>query len=152
VHPCTALCLVALDPASLPRHTSVLPCAPRLQTHVPAREGSSATTCRTTSDPASLLGRALVLTCVTQLWTLPPYSGGFWCCHRPHGSGPCLPAREGSSAAKCHTALNPAFLFGRAPVLPRAPWLWTLPPCSRGWGGGAPVLSHVSRPSEGHEP
>jgi hypothetical protein len=49
-----------------------------------------------------------------------------------HGSGPRLPAREGSGVSTCHTALGPVSLLRRAPTLPRVPWLRTLPPCSGG--------------------
>jgi hypothetical protein len=74
------------------------------------------------------------------LWTLPPYRGGLWRYHVPHDFGPRLPAREGSSAVTCHMALNPASLLRRAPVLPHAPWLRTLPTCS-----GELLCGHVSR-------
>jgi hypothetical protein len=64
-----------------------------------------------------------------QLQALPPCRGGLWHWHVRHDSGPCLAAREGSGAATCHTALNPAFLIGRASVLPCVTWFWTPPPC-----------------------
>jgi hypothetical protein len=38
-------------------------------------------------------------------------------CHVSYGSGPCLLAEGGSGAATCPTALKPASLHGRAPVL-----------------------------------
>jgi hypothetical protein len=44
-------------------------------------------------------------------------------CHVSYGSGPCLLAEVGSGAATCPTALNPASLLGRAPVLQCAPRL-----------------------------
>jgi hypothetical protein len=52
--------------------------------------------------------------------------------HMPYSSGSSLPAREGYGAAKCHMALDPASLLGRAPVLPHVPLHRTPPPCSRG--------------------
>jgi hypothetical protein len=82
-----------------------IPCALRLQT-LPPCPGSGVATSPTVPDPASLLGRAPVLPRVTQLRTLPPYSGGLRCCHVPHGSGPCLPAREGSYAVTCPACLR----------------------------------------------
>jgi hypothetical protein len=72
------------------------------------------------------------LPCALWLWTLPPGRGRLWCCHVPHGSGPRLPTQEGSDAAMCHIASDPASLLKRAPVLPRAPRLRTLPPCLEG--------------------
>jgi hypothetical protein len=104
---------------------------------------------------------------VLQLRTLPPYRGGLRCCHVPPGSGLCLPAQEGSSAAMCHMALDPASvlemlwcyhvshesgastchmaldpasLIGRALVLPCASRLQSLPPYS-----GGLQCYHVSR-------
>jgi hypothetical protein len=53
-------------------------------------------------------------------------------CHMPRSSGPCLAAREGSSAATCSVASDPASMLGRVPVLSCVPWLWTLPPCLEG--------------------
>jgi hypothetical protein len=106
INPCTATCPTAPDPTSLPRRAPVLPHAPRLRPRLPAQEGSDAAMCYTALDPASLLRRAPVLPCATWLWTLPPYSGGLWWCHVPHGSGPCLPAREGSDAVTCPEALK----------------------------------------------
>jgi hypothetical protein len=50
-------------------------------------------------------------------------------CHMPYSARSCLPAREGSSAAMCPTALGPASLLRRAPTLPHVPRLWILPPC-----------------------
>jgi hypothetical protein len=44
------------------------------------------------------------------------------------GSGPHLPAREGSGAATCIVALDPAFLLERATMLSRVLQLRTLPP------------------------
>jgi hypothetical protein len=58
-------------------------------------------------------------------------SGGLGCCHMSHGSGPRLLAREGSGTATCHTALDPASLHGRAPVLPCV-ITSDSPPCSGG--------------------
>jgi hypothetical protein len=39
----------------------------------------------------------------------------------PRGTRPCLLAWEGSDAATCSAAMDPASLLGRAPALPRAP-------------------------------
>jgi hypothetical protein len=99
-----------------------------------------------------------VLLCVPWLWTLPPCSGGLRRCHASYSSkhylptkasfgaatcpsalnpaslnsGPRLPAQEGSDAATCPSAPDPASLLGRAPALPRVPWLRILPLCSGG--------------------
>jgi hypothetical protein len=54
------------------------------------------------------------------------------CCHTSHSFGPHLPAREGSGAAMPTAAPYPTSLLRRAPVLPRIPRLWTLPPNSGG--------------------
>jgi hypothetical protein len=72
------------------------------------------------------------LPCALWLWTLPPGRGGLRHCHVPHASGPCLSAREGSSAATCHMTLDLASLSRQALVLPCAPWLRTPPPYSGG--------------------
>jgi hypothetical protein len=109
--------------------------------HVPCGSGpclpteacSDAFTCLTALNPASLLGRALVLPRVTRLQTPPPWLEVLLCYHMPQGSGSHLPARDVSGAITCHMAPDPASLFERASVLPRAPWLRTLPPCL---GGG----------------
>jgi hypothetical protein len=53
-------------------------------------------------------------------------------CHMPYNAGCCLPVREGSDTATCHATLDPTSLLGRAPMLPRVPWLWILPPCLGG--------------------
>jgi hypothetical protein len=76
-----------------------------------AREGSGAATCPTALNPASLLRRAPTLPHVPQLQILPPYSGGLRRCHVSCGSGSCLLTWEGSSAATCPTALDPASLL-----------------------------------------
>jgi hypothetical protein len=89
-------------------------------------------TCPTAPDPASLPRRALALPHVPWLWTLPPCSRGLRCCHMSHGSGPRLPAWEGSGAATYRMALDPASLLERALVLPCAPRLRTWPPYSGG--------------------
>jgi hypothetical protein len=96
---------------------------------LPAQEGSGATRCYTALDPTSLLRMGLVLPYVTWLWTPPPYSRGLWCYHVSHGFRACLPARAGSGATMCPTALDPASLLRTALA-----------------------LSRVVRPSEGHEP
>jgi hypothetical protein len=80
-------------------------------------------TCPAALDPASLTRRAPTLPRASRLRTPPPCSGGLRCCHVSHGSGPRLPAQEGSGAVTCHTALDPASLFERALVLPHAPRL-----------------------------
>jgi hypothetical protein len=67
-----------------------------------------------------------------RLWTPPPCSGGFQCCHMSHGFRPRLSAWEGYGAATCHMISDLTSLLRRAPVLPRIPRLWTLPPCSGG--------------------
>jgi hypothetical protein len=69
-------------------------------------EGSGATTCPAALDHASLLRRAPMLPCAPWLWTLPPYLGGFQCCHMPHDFRVCLLVREGFDAATCPAALN----------------------------------------------
>jgi hypothetical protein len=56
--------------------------------------------------PASQHGRALVLPRVPQLRTLPPSSGGLWCCYVSHGSRSRLPMQEGSGATMCPMALS----------------------------------------------
>jgi hypothetical protein len=99
----------------------------------PAREGYGATTCFTALDPASLLGRALMLPRLPQLRTLPPRSGGLRCCHVSHGFRPYLPAQEGSDAAMCPTALDPASLLRRVPALSCVPRLRTQRPYSGGF-------------------
>jgi hypothetical protein len=99
---------------------------------LPAWEGSGAATCSTAPDHASLLGRAPTLPRAPRLRILPLCSGGLWCCHVSYGSGSYLPTREGSGAATCPAALDPASLHERALTLPRVPRLRILPPCSRG--------------------
>jgi hypothetical protein len=53
-------------------------------------------------------------------------------CRVSSGTGPCCPIREGSSTATRLATLDPASLLGRAPVLPRVPWLRIPPPRSGG--------------------
>jgi hypothetical protein len=84
MHLCTAMCPVALDPASRLRRAPALPRAPRLWTlslcsgglqccHMshdsgpclPIEAGSGAAMCPMAPDPASLLRRAPMLPCVT---------------------------------------------------------------------------------------
>jgi hypothetical protein len=50
-------------------------------THLPAWEGSIATTCPMAPYPISLLRKFLVLPCVPRLQTPPPCSGGLRHCH-----------------------------------------------------------------------
>jgi hypothetical protein len=73
---------------------------------LPARDGSDTITCPTALDPTSLLRRVLALPHASRLRTQCPYSGGFRHCHVPRSFRPCLPAREGSNATMCLTALN----------------------------------------------
>jgi hypothetical protein len=101
-----AMCPVDSDPASLLRRVLALPCAPWLRTPPPCSEGFGAATCPAAQDPASLLERAPTLSRAPRLWISLPYSGGFWHCHVSRGSGPHLPAREGSDAAICPAALS----------------------------------------------
>jgi hypothetical protein len=98
----------------------------------PAREGSGAATCPTTSDPVSLLRGASTLPCVSRLRIPPSCLGGLWRYHMSCGSESCLPTQEGSGAATCPTAPDPASLLMRALVLPHIPWLQILPPYSKG--------------------
>jgi hypothetical protein len=53
---------------------------------------------------------------VPRCQTPPPNTGGLQHYHVSRGSGPRLPRREGFDHATRHTTLNPASLFGRAPV------------------------------------
>jgi hypothetical protein len=77
---------------------------------------------------------------VQQHQTLPPRSGGIRHCHVSHGSRSRLPAQEGSGAAMCPKALDPASLLRRALAPPHVPCLLTPPPRSGGiW------RYHVSR-------
>jgi hypothetical protein len=52
--------------------------------------------------------------------------------HIACSAGSHLPAREGSDAAMCPVASDPASQLGRAPALPHVPHLRTLPPDSGG--------------------
>jgi hypothetical protein len=90
---------------------------------LPAWEGSGVVACPTALDPTSLLGRAPALPRVPRIQIMCPCSGWLRRCHVSHGSGSCLSAQEGSGAATCPAALDYASLFGRAPALPRVPWL-----------------------------
>jgi hypothetical protein len=94
----------------------------RVVSCLPAQEGSNIITCPMAQDHASLLGRAPALPRVPWLWTLPPCSRGLQCCHVSHDSGSCLPIWEGSDAATCHVAPNPASMLRRASVLSHTPW------------------------------
>jgi hypothetical protein len=86
----------------------------------------------TAPDPASQHGRASEVPCVPQLQTPPPSSGGLRCCHTIRNSGLHHPPREGSGAATCFAAPDPASQLGRAPVLPHGLQLWTPPPSTEG--------------------
>jgi hypothetical protein len=68
-----------------------------------------AATCLTAPDPASLLRWAPALSCVPQLRTPPLCRGELWRWHMPLSSGPASPQE-------------------RAPTVPHASWLRTLPP------------------------
>jgi hypothetical protein len=59
-----------------------------------------------------------------------------------------LPVRKGFDVAMCPTASDFVSRHGRAPVLPRVPWLQTLPPNT----GGLQCrhVSHGSRPASRH--
>jgi hypothetical protein len=67
---------------------------------------------------------------ISQGWARPPHSGGLRWCHTSRGSGPYLPAREGSGTTTRLMAPNHASLSRRAPELPSASRLWTPPPHS----------------------
>jgi hypothetical protein len=127
---------IALNPASLLGRALALPCAPRLWTmspclgglrcchvshgfrpHLTAWEGLDAATSPVAPNTTSLLWRALALPRASQLWTPPPCSRGLRRCHVSRGSGPHLPAHDGSDAVTCPVALNPASLVERALVL-----------------------------------
>jgi hypothetical protein len=88
--------------------------------------------CPTTPDPTFLLGRALVPSRALQLQTLPSCQCGLQHCHVFHGTGPRLPAGEGSVTATCPSALDLISQLGWAPVLLCVSWLRIPPPC---WGG-----------------
>jgi hypothetical protein len=68
------------------------------QPHLPTWEGSSAAICPAALDLISIHGRAPALPRVPQLRTPPPYIGGLRRCHASRGTGPHLPASEGSGA------------------------------------------------------
>jgi hypothetical protein len=84
-----------------------------------------------------------IVICLTAL-NPPLYSRGLRCCYMSHSFGSHLPTREGSGAAMCPTAPDPAFLLGRVPVLLCVTQLRTPPLCS----GGLRCyhMSHTSRP------
>jgi hypothetical protein len=123
---------MASDPAPLLGRASAPPRAHDFGHCLPTREGSDATMCPVAPDPASLLMRAPALPRAPWLWTMPPCSGGLRRGHVPRGSGPCIPAREGSGAATFTAAPDPASLFRRVSGPRRAPRLWTLTPFSEG--------------------
>jgi hypothetical protein len=81
------------------------------ESRLSAREGSGITTCPTSPDPASPMGglRLFHVSHGSRLRLV----GGLRCRHVSHGSG--LASR-----------------LGRFPVPPCVPWLWILPPFSRG--------------------
>jgi hypothetical protein len=80
--------------------------------HPPAEVGSGATTCLAALDLTSLPRWAPALPRVPWPWTLPPCRGGLQCCHMFCSSRPLLPVKEGSGAAVCPTASDPASLLG----------------------------------------
>jgi hypothetical protein len=53
-----------------------------------------------------------MLPCAPWLWTLPPYLGGFQCCHMPHDFRVSLLVQEGFDAATCPAALNGSWVSG----------------------------------------
>jgi hypothetical protein len=130
-HHCTPCRTYRYPVDQVPSHTGLSP-----------RQVRRTVTCPTVSYPASLLRRAPTLSRVPRLRILPPCSGGLRRCHVSHGLGSCLPAREGSGAVTCPTALDPTSLLKRASVLPCVPWLWILPPYLGGF-----QCCHVSRGS-----
>jgi hypothetical protein len=119
----TVTCPITPNHVFLLRRAPTLPRVPCSGSCLPDRKGSDAAMCHVAPNPSSLLMRALALPRVPRLWILPPCSGGLRHCHVSHGSGSYFPAREGSSAAMCPTAPDPASPLGRAPMLPRVPWL-----------------------------
>jgi hypothetical protein len=114
----TATCPIALDPASLLERVLMLPHEPRHWILPPCSAGLRRCHVSHCTGPTSLLGRASVLSRAPWLRTPPHCLGGLRYCHMLYGFGPYLPAREGSSAVTCPTALDPASLLGRAPALP----------------------------------
>jgi hypothetical protein len=64
--------------------------------------------------------------------TLPPHLRGLRHRYTSRGSGPCLPAREGSGAVMCSMAPDSVSPLGRALAPPHIPRLWTPPPRSGG--------------------
>jgi hypothetical protein len=136
-----ATCRSGPDPASLLGSAPVLSHAPRLLS-VPCRPGTPAYKLQVKIRRRTCfcaLSRAL------RLRILPPCQGRLWRCHVPHGSRPHLPAREGSRAATCRTAPNPASLLGRALMLPHVSQLQTPSPYSRGLQ--CCYMSHGSGPA-----
>jgi hypothetical protein len=79
-------------------------------------------------------GRACIhtLSRVPQHRIRAPHLGGLQCCHVSRGSGPRLPAREGSDAAMHLTALDLTPPREWAPVPPYVTWLRTSPLHARG--------------------
>jgi hypothetical protein len=69
-----------------------------------------------------------MLQCVPHLRTSPPCQGGLLCCLVSCGPKPRLLDEVSSDGATCPSAPNLASLSRLALVLPRAPWLWALPP------------------------
>jgi hypothetical protein len=136
-----ATCRSGPDPASLFGSAPVLSHVPRLLS-VPCRPGTPAYKLQVKIRRRACfraLSRAL------RLQILPPCQGRLWRCHVPHGSRPHLPAREGSRAATCRTAPNPASLLGRALMLPHVSQLQTPSPYSRGLQ--CCYMSHGSEPA-----
>jgi hypothetical protein len=86
------------------------------------REGSSTTTCPKALDLTPLHRRGPVLPHVPRLRTLHLRIGGVWHYHVFQGSRPCTFTWEGSGAAICPKAPDPAPPSRRGPVLPRVPW------------------------------
>jgi hypothetical protein len=72
-------------------------------------------------DPAFQPRWALASSRVQWFQILPPCSRGLRRCYVSRGSGPRLPAREGSGAATCTIAPDPTSRLGRAPMPSRVP-------------------------------
>jgi hypothetical protein len=120
--------------------------------NLPVREGSGVVMQHVVPVSTSLCERASGPPRVSWPQTPPLCAGGLQSRHASHGSGPCLPMREGSGAATRSVAPNPASLLGglqshhvshgigprfpawRASEPPRVPQHRTPPPCSEGSG------------------
>jgi hypothetical protein len=72
MHPLTATCSTALDPASLQGGLRCYHVSYGSGPRLPAKVGSGTATCPTAPEPTSLMRWALVLPCVQRLRTPPP--------------------------------------------------------------------------------